>query len=713
MPVPVAPVGSVPVANGVDLIDGDDGGAVFLWGMAAWCWGGSDEEGRRLAAVQLLVTGAAKPGPVAVAFGVSQPTLWRWRDGFVSKGVLGLVSAKPGPRGPSKLTEDKVAEIAGLRSEGLSRDEIAAREGVSTGTVSRAFKMSGVTKADAPVPVSGPESPEDSGLVPLARPEPRDAERQAARRGELVEAAPVITEGAQLPLAGALVILPALAATGLVDAFESVFAPVKAAFYGLRSLVLTMVFAALVGEARVEGLTRINPVDLGRLLGLDRAPEPRQMRARMAALADQHQAAQLLETLARHHIEANEAATGVFYVDGHVRAYHGKADVAKAHVARIRLSMPAEVDTWIADGRGDGVLVWQAEPGASLTGELRRVATKIRALIGPDKRPSIIFDRGGWSPALFAELDTLGFDIATYRKKPCRAEPRSHFHEHDFIDDLGRRQHYWLADRQVRLTYDKGKRRFPCRQITRLDIDTGHQTQIITTRTDTDPAPLAYAMFSRWRQENFFRYMRQHYGLDGLDAYDIVADDPERLVPNPAKKDAARDVAEFNAIIEAAEAADRRAQQGGTRTATERKELDTAFDHARSLVDRLKAVNRTIPARTPLADTHPDAARLNDERKRIHDAIRMATYNAETALARLLAPHYPRAHHEARSLLHEIFTTPADLHIHNGQLHVTIAPLSAPRRTRALTNLCHDLTATQTTYPGTNLTLTYTVHNHA
>jgi len=85
----------------------------------------------------------------------------------------------------------------------------------------------------------------------------------------------------------------------------------------------------------------------------------------------------------------------------------------------------------------------------------------------------------------------------------------------------------------------------------------------------------------------------------------------------------------------------------------------------------------------------------------------MATYNAESATARLLAPHYPRADDEARSLLREIFASPADLQIIGEQLHVSINPLSAPRRTRALAGLCADLTATQTTYPGTNLTLVY------
>lgn len=97
------------------------------------------------------------------------------------------------------------------------------------------------------------------------------------------------------------------------------------------------------------------------------------------------------------------------------------------------------------------------------------------------------------------------------------------------------------------------------------------------------------------------------------------------------------------------------------------------------------------------------------ERKRIHDAIRMATYNAETALARLLAPHYPRADDEARSLLREAMRSPADLQEVGDEFHVRVNPLSAPRRSQAIAAVCADLNSTDTTYPGTELVLRYSV----
>jgi hypothetical protein len=39
----------------------------------------------------------------------------------------------------------------------------------------------------------------------------------------------------------------------------------------------------------------------------------------------------------------------------------------------------------------------------------------------------------------------------------------------------------------------------------------------------------------------------------------------------------------------------------------------------------------------------------------------MATYNAESALDRMITPHYTQADDETRTLLREIYTSPADL----------------------------------------------------
>jgi transposase len=705
-PLPLHPAGSKTINEGVDLVENDQGGVVFLSGVAAWCWDDGDVIGRRLAAVSLLEVGAATQLEVAGGFGVHDLTLRNWRDAWRADGIDGLVPQKLGPRRPSKLTEQVVADIVELHAGGMSLAAIAARVGVSKRSVAYALSKS---RQSAPATVAAAER--SAELVPLAKPEGRGLERQAARRGVITEAAPVITQGASLPLAGALVILPTLEATGLLDAFEQTYGWAGPAFYGLRSLVLSMSLAALLGASRAEAAGRLSPTDMGRLIGLDRGPEPATVRRRSEELAGLCRSDQLGLALARHRLAWLGAQEGgLFYLDGHVRAYHGTARVPMHHVARLGRAMPGEEDAWLCDATGGGVLVWSSPPGSGLTAELRRATAHIRALVGTQARPTIIFDRGGWSPKAFCELVDAGFDICTYRKAPLPREPRSAFAEHVFCDDLGREHSYWLADRRVRIGFkDRGRDRyFACRQVTRLDPVTGHQTQVLSTLYGDEPTSVAHKTFSRWRQENFFRYLLAHYDLDALDSYEKTGDDPERKVTNPARKTADKAVKEARASLARAEQAEGQAVLDGRRDSAG-PEIATAFADARAEIERLETEAKTQPAKIRLGDVHPDAKRLGVERKRIFDFVRMATYNAESDLARLLAPHYARAEDEARTLLREVFSRPADMVIENGVLHVRIDALSAPRRTRALAALCQQLTETKTIYPGTDLVLAYTV----
>ncbi|MGH9082587.1 MAG: putative transposase [Acidimicrobiales bacterium] len=272
-----------------------------------------------------------------------------------------------------------------------------------------------------------------------------------------------------------------------------------------------------------------------------------------------------------------------------------------------------------------------------------------------------------------------------------------------------------MSDRRVVISYDAGRRRFACRQVTRLDPETGHQSQILTTRGDEDPALNAHLMFSRSSQENFFRYMRAHFALDPLDALDAldaldtyvtVGDDPDRPVPNPARRKADRALAEAQRSLARAEVTEGRAsleQRGGDPAIVD------AFVEANAEIERLAEAARAIPARVRLGQVRPGSVRMAPDRKRIHDAIRMATYNAESALARLLGPHYARAQDEARTLLREAFTTSADVVVVGEELHVRLDPLSAPRRSRAIAGLCEELTVARATFPGTFLTVVYSV----
>ena len=144
------------------------------------------------------------------------------------------------------------------------------------------------------------------------------------------------------------------------------------------------------------------------------------------------------------------------------------------------------------------------------------------------------------------------------------------------------------------------------------------------------------------------------------------------------------------AITDAAARA-RRPGSGGTATVD-----PTVTERLTEAEDRLtaaQATSRATASHLPLAQVRPGSRLLETERKLLTHAIRMSAYNTESALARLLRPHYARGQDEARALLREAFTLTGDLHITGDTLHVRLDPATAPRRSRALAALCADLTA--------------------
>lgn len=735
--------------------DPDGGGVVFVSGLATFTFDAGDEVGRRVAAVQLVTTRIASQFEVAAAFGIDVATVWRWKKTLGSDGVAGLIPGKTGPRRPNKLTDAVVVRIRELDAAGYSLTRIGAEVGVSTATVRVALgrrrgsagwearKSSGeliadvagrvrddatvepvaeladITEGTVAEPADANSDSDDADVVALPvlpAPAPRTAERAAARWGLLDEAAPVFTEGAHLPLAGLLLILPALATTGLLEVFGKTYGRLRDGFYGLRVTVLTMLFLALLRDPRSEGATRINPADLGRLLGLDRAPEVKTLRRKLDELAQHRRGAELHHNLATAHAAARPDALGFLLVDGHTRAYFGKRDLQKTHIARLHMAARATGETWIADAAGDPVMVVAAKPAAGLASELVRLLPDIRDVVGPDRRATIIFDRGGWSPATFASIVDAQLDLITYRKGEFTPLPDTAFSVHTFTDPDGTPRAWSLAETTATFTVGKG-RTLELRQIHKKTPD-GTQIPILTSRRDLDTAQVCWRLGGRWRQENYFKYGRQHFALDALDCYDDVADDPDRMVPNPAKKRAKATITAAKQTLAEAEAdladaiddaADKARRPGTGATAEVSRAATRAVTTARAQLEQARAASAATAERVALREVRPDARLLNEERKLITHAIRMAAYNAETTLARMLHGHYSRADDEARALIREAMTLPGDLELRDDTLHVRLDPATAPRRSRALHTICQQLSATETRYPETNLKIAYSV----
>jgi hypothetical protein len=286
--------------------------------------------------------------------------------------------------------------------------------------------------------------------------------------------------------------------------------------------------------------------------------------------------------------------------------------------------------------------------------------------------------------------------VLTRRKGLARDVDPTMFGDLSWLDETGRTHQWRVADTTVDLPVGDDDEVFTMRQVNLLVANnkTGREQQpaastrqihILTTRTDLPVEQVIYRMGSRWRQENHFRYARMHFDLDSHDAYATTDDDPDRLVPNPAKKKAHQQVLAARARYERPLAATDAALLDAVSPPQRQAVLITNADHdkltadlrdAEATLDTAQHAHRAVPARLPLGQVNPGQQVLDIQTKLVSHAIRIAAFNTATALARAVRVHtgYARANHEAHALIRQALTGSGDIDPGNSTLTVRARP---------------------------------------
>ena len=684
-----------------------------------------DEVSLRLAGVMFTdpSLGLASPTEIARELGRHRSSVHLWRNRFEAGGAASLDGKRRGPRGPSKFRGILVARAQRFLNEGRSLRKVGGLVGVDEKTIRQAVKEGRLVRPQSGVRGGTEPAEEMQASTPRVRSErdatctggiatKRELERALAPTGLLEEAQSEFVAAESVSKAGVLVALPALLSQGLVEVGEAVYGRLKNGYYGLTSMLLAFGLMALMRIKSLEGLSHHAPGEFGLVLGLDRAPEVKTARRKLAELGRRGKALEFSRAFTQRWAQESPEALGYLYIDGHVRPYHGrKHTLPKTHVPRRRLCMPATTDYWVNDANAAPLMFVTASANEGLLAMMdAHLLPEIRELAGAGRRVTLIFDREGWSPKRFRKWYEAGFDVVTYRKGKYRDWQPRIFQEVP-VEVSGRKRTYLLAERMVGVT--KG---FRMREIRRL-CDDGHQTSVLTTRRDLSMEAVALRMFSRWQQENFFRYMRHEFALDHLPTMQVEPADPERSVPNPRVQEKRRERNRIKAQLTQAEQAygQKVHENGEPRCRTGRgvkgslAELGREITELREGRDRLEAELHALPARVPVKEIVPEdkIVRLERERKIITDTIKMVGYRAETQLANLVGPLLPQRADEARKFMRQVFDLSADLlpDYKEGKLTVRLHSMSTPRGNRALGALCDVLNDVEVYYPGTKLRL--------
>jgi prepilin-type processing-associated H-X9-DG protein len=554
----------------------------------------------------------------------------------------------------------------------------------------------------------------------------RTLDRLAAAVGAL-EAAPLQFEQVDdVPMGGVLCALPALLAFGLLRHTRDTFSLPKG-FYPIESIFLVLAFLALARIRSLEGLRYQAPGEWGKLLGLDRIPEVKTMREKLGVLCQAPGRAQRWSgTLAKEWMEAAPETAGVLYVDGHVRVYHGELTaLPRRYVAREKLCLRGTSDYWVnaMDGQPFFVITQPIDPGL-LTVLRDTIVPRLKAEVPgqPDKealeanpfvhRFTLVFDRAGFSPDFFQEMRAERIAILTYHKFPDERWDDTEFESRPVKLVHGEQVWLDLAERGIRLSNGLW-----LREVRHRD-SRGHQTSVLCTDYVHDLDRLAAWMFARWCQENFFKYMLQHYGLDRLIEYGTEPLPETTRLVNPVwrrldsqvRKQAAlqsREQAQFGALHLPEQASAPEAQKHEQH----KGQLLNRIQERQHQLDELKAQRKQTPKHVMLKDL-PEADRFSQlltDKKHLVDTIKMIAYRAETALACLTRESLARTDDDARAWVRGLLQSAVDLRpdSHEKTLTVLIHRQTTGAQDQVLEHVCAELNATETVYPGTELRLVF------
>lgn len=700
----------------------------------------------RMFTAQLCCQGACSQAEVARTFGVSKNSLLRSAKKYREEGVEGFY--RPRRRGGATvMTAEVTAEAQRLLALGRSRGEVAEdlsvhrdtlRKAINQGRVREPARASEEEASRKPQTTEAANAPSDKSTrsdIDAAAGEEmgigctRPDERVFAAVGLLPGGATTQFQCCRdVSCGGVLCALPALVENGLFRHLESL--PVLSGYYMKSHVILLLAYMALCRIKTAEQLQYEAPGELGKLLGLDRIPEVRCLRRKLAELSEGEAPERWAALLSRQWMEQSPELTGTLYVDGHVRLYHGKqTKLPRRYVARQRLCLRGTTDYWVNDALGQPFFSVERPVDHGMLEALRNDVVP-RLLKDVPRQPTekqleldpylsrfvIVFDREGYSPTFFRELwQQHRIACITYHKHPKGTWDESWFRDTQLTLPTGEVLSMKLAEMG---SWIGGRRTGLWLREVRKRSKSGHQTSLVSTAYGQLRFETAAQLFSRWSQENFFHYMMENYALDALAEYRTEAiPGTNRPVVNPEWRELDRQHRSIRSKLTQRQARFAALTLQPAAEGTEIQEWERKKAELREEVEQLDNDLADVKERRAATPTHLEWDELPEEhkferlapsRRRLTDTVKLVAYRAETALTRIVREKLSHPD-EARPLIRDLLRSDADIHPNTADavLEVRLHTLANPRANRAAQHLLDHLNAAELCYPGTTLRLKY------
>jgi transposase len=731
--LPLIPNGASRINDIVSVYRDESTWTYFLGSYPIHSHAASDQRMFRVVTSQMINSGTCRQVDIINAFGVSRSSVVRALRKYQEGGIEAFFKKRKGRRGGSIFTEDVLVKAQALFDQGFTRSDVAEELDIKPDTLRKAIsdgRLREKNNKEMALTKSNRNEVDAEAAVFMGTACTRPGERVLASIGKCVGATVEFEVCFDVPNGGVLCALPALLANGLLNGVERMLGSLKG-YYTTFHILLLIAFMALCRIKTIEKVRGYAPGEFGKLLGLDRIPEVRCLRNKLDDLSKGEAADQWAAHLSAHWMKAEPEAVGTLYIDGHVRVYHGSATkLPRRYVSRQRLCLRGTTDYWINDAIGRPFFVVEKVVDPGLLGVLRadivpRLLAEVPAQpTEPElqadpwlSRFILVFDREGYSPGFFSQMwRDHRIACLSYHKYPGDPWPEEWFADYEAVMPHGEVINMKLCEMGSRV--GSGSDMIWVREVRKL-TESGHQTSIISTVFDLDITGVATRMFSRWCQENFFRYMMQHFDIDRVIEYGGMPFPDTEKVVNPAWRESNRRKASLSNKLRY-----RNAKLGALtihpETADKPVQYEKWLKKKADLFEEITYMEQQLAElKINLKDTDKHITfqemqeadkfhQLLPGRKRLVDTVRMIAYRAETAMVGALkSPTVDSA--DARQLLQSLFVTEADIipDMNSKHLLVRVHNASRPAANRSLMQLFEYLNEAKIIYPGSDLRLVY------
>ncbi len=735
MLLPVFPPGTTRI-NDLIGFEAKDGIVYYFHGiLPVFSHDEADLNSFRFITSQLVVGGNVKQIEISKAFGIPYISVKRNVALLRKEGSHAFFKKKKG-RTAHILTEKVLKKIQRLLDQGISVKAISKKLNIKAPTIRKGIQKGKLKKKKKPE-TNKTEDLQKSTTKSQRNTEDnkagmgiactRETDRYLASIGKLGEAAPSFETAIDVQSAGVLFCLPALLMNGLLAKSDDCFS-LPSGYYGLETIIMILAFAALLRIQSIEQIRYWDTGEMGKLVGLDRIPEVKTFREKIRIISDKGDPAKWSRELAIMWMEQHPDLKGTLYVDGHVRPYYGnQTKLPRRYVSRQRLCLRGVTDYWINDALGQPFFVVPKTINSGMLSVLRQeIIPRLLEDVPnqPDKdileleenrylnRFGIVFDREGYSPEFMNEMWGSRISCYTYKKNVKDEWPKDEFVETHVTFPNGEIQSMEIAERG---TY-YAKEELWVREIRKL-THSGHQTVIVATDYMKDAGIISGLMFSRWSQENFFKYMMKHYGIDKLIDYNTDKMDDTKKLINPVYRELdsrirssnaklSRKKAQYCDLLMTDEIEEKKVKKFVHKKSKCKDDLDKLEQEVSVLKKERKETARHIKfSELPKTEKFD---KLKKSGKQLLDTIKMISYRGETAIVTILRE-YVLKKDDARSIARQIFATDADMEpdYEKGVLKVVLHNMTNPMNNRYVIKLCDVLNDSETIFPGTNLRLIF------